>query len=90
MNFSSPAFSTFVASLKKHGWGRFSFLGDTEATAIASELYKRKILATPAGGSDLWSNDEMWQGSFEQWLTFDVKQEEEDATSPDEVGIRRL
>jgi hypothetical protein len=90
MNFASPAFAAFIASLKGDGWGRFAFSGDKEATAVAAELYKRKILASPTGGDSLWVNDRMWRGSFEQWLNFDVMQEQGDATSPEEVGIKHL
>lgn len=90
MNFKSQNFTDFVKDLKLRGWGRFSFVGDKDASKISAELQRRKILAIPAGGNDLWYVSKRWSGSFTEWGAFDDAHERDASLTPEDFNIKRL
>ncbi|MGO7117534.1 hypothetical protein [Rhizobium leguminosarum] len=89
MNFKGHEFAAFVKDMKERGWGRFTFVGDTEATRIADELRKRKILASPVGGDIMWCNDKIWDGAYTAWGAFDDAQTRDANVSPEQFNIQQ-
>ncbi|NKL18487.1 hypothetical protein [Rhizobium leguminosarum] len=89
MNFKGHDFAAFVKDMEENGWGRFSFVGDTEAKRIADELWKRKIRASPVGGDIMWCNDKIWTGAYTAWGAFDDAQERDASVSPEKFNIKR-